>query len=69
MAYDPFTNTLVIGNAGTVAPGLYRVSLDGSTVTTLVAGVSPRGIIIIPTPSALGILGMAGVAGLRRRRR
>lgn len=68
MTYDPFTNTLVIGNAGTIAPGLYRVSLDGSTVTTLVAGVSPRGIIIIPAPGALGLLGAAGVVALRRRR-
>ncbi|MDX9910709.1 MAG: hypothetical protein RBS39_02635 [Phycisphaerales bacterium] len=68
MTYDPFTNTLVIGNAGTNSPGLYRMTLDGSTVTTLVSGVFPRGIIIIPAPGAVGLLGAAGLVAMRRRR-
>ncbi|MEQ8318419.1 MAG: PEP-CTERM sorting domain-containing protein [Phycisphaerales bacterium] len=67
--YDPFNDRLVFdenfaGDLGRIS----QVELDGSGVTVLIDDVDTRGIVIIPAPASLALLGLGGLAATRRRR-
>jgi len=65
LQYNQYTNKLVFGmNDNTIN----QVNLDGTGFETLVMGVAPRGMYIIPTPGGVALLGLAGLAIARRRR-
>jgi len=64
--YDPFNNKLVFSSEGTQE--ILRINTDGSGLETIATGVRVRGIYIIPTPGAISLAGLAGLAMIRRRR-
>lgn len=72
--YNPFHNKLVVGstidqnNDGVPDGGIYQMDLDGSNVELLLANTHARGFSIVPTPGAISLLGLGGLAMLRRRR-
>jgi len=66
IVYDPFNNKLVFSSEGTSE--ILRINRDGTGLETLATGVKVRGLYVIPTPGAAGILSLAGLVALRRRR-
>lgn len=71
LIYNPFTNKLIIDEAGELDPLRARISqinLDGTGYEVLAEGFHARGFEIVPTPGALALLGLGGLAAGRRRR-
>lgn len=66
ITYDPFNNKLVFSSEGTQQ--ILRINRDGSGLEVLANGVRVRGLYIIPTPGAISLAGLAGLAMIRRRR-
>jgi len=66
IVYDRFTDTLVFGEIEN--DSISRVNLDGTGLTVLATGVDPRGFYIVPAPGAAALLGLGGLAAIRRRR-
>lgn len=64
--YNPYTNKLVFTDNFDMT--ISQMNLDGSNIEVLVSGVDSRGLYIVPTPGATALLGLAGLAGIRRRR-
>lgn len=70
--FNRYTNALVLVQQHVPAGVgiISQINLDGSgyTVLTADAGVSPRDVYIIPSPSALALMGIGGLVASRRRR-
>lgn len=64
--YNPYTGALVFGEAD--LDQISQINVDGTGYTVLATGVEPRGLYIIPAPSAIALLGLGGLAAIRRRR-
>ena len=64
--YDPFNDKLVFSSEGTQQ--ILRINRNGTGLETIANGVRVRGIYIIPTPGAISLAGLAGLAMIRRRR-
>lgn len=65
LIYNQYTNKLVFGENGDT---ISHMNLDGTGVQLLASGVASRGFYIVPAPGAAALFGLAGVAGMRRRR-
>ncbi|MCC6679243.1 MAG: hypothetical protein IT436_19115 [Phycisphaerales bacterium] len=71
LIYNPFTNKLIIDEAGELDPTRARISqinLDGTGYEVLANGFHARGFAIVPTPGSLALLGLGGLMAGRRRR-
>lgn len=69
IAYNEYTNQLVFTERGGLTDSkINTINLDGTGLVTLDTGDHARGFYIVPTPGAATLLGLAGIAGLRRRR-
>lgn len=71
LIYNPFTNKLIIDEAGELDPTRARISqmnLDGTGYEVLAEGFHARGFAIVPTPGTLALLGAGGLLAGRRRR-
>lgn len=71
IVYNQFTNRLVFGTLGTFGPNddqVWSINLDGSDPLLLAEGVEARGIVVIPAPASVALLGMGALAAFRRRR-
>ncbi len=71
--FNPFTNQFVFTASDSISDVVefYSVNLDGSGLTllhTTEADQGVAGLYIIPTPGAAGLLAVAGLAAVRRRR-
>lgn len=66
LIYNQFTDKLVWSDNFDEA--IYQMDLDGSNMETLATGINARGFYIVPTPGAVALFGLAGIAGVRRRR-
>lgn len=70
--FNRYTNALVLVQQHVPAGVgiISQINLDGSGYTVLTAdpSVSPRDVYIIPSPSALALLGIGGLVASRRRR-
>lgn len=67
--YDPFHDRLVFDENLTTGTGrISQVELDGSGLTVLLDGVDTRGIVVVPAPASMVLLGLGGLAAIRRRR-
>ena len=64
--YQPSTDSLVFSSEN--AQELWRVGRDGSGATLLASDFEARGFYLVPTPGVLGVLGLYGLAAVRRRR-
>ena len=64
--YNPYTNKIIWSDNFDEA--IYQVNTDGTGFETLATGVNARGLYVIPTPGAVTLLGLAGLAAVRRRR-
>ncbi|MBL0922697.1 MAG: hypothetical protein IBJ10_11305, partial [Phycisphaerales bacterium] len=64
--FNPYTNKLVFTD--NFDQTISQMNLDGSGLEVLVSGVDARGLYIIPTPGAAALLGLGGLAMIRRRR-
>ncbi|MCC6429006.1 MAG: hypothetical protein IT435_19575 [Phycisphaerales bacterium] len=64
--YNPFTDKVVFSDEPTGA--IYQINPDGSGFELVVAGVGSRGFYFVPAPGAAALVGLAGLAALRRRR-
>lgn len=64
--YNPYTNKLVFTD--NFDQTISQMNLDGSGLEVLVSGVDARGLYIVPTPGAAALLGLGGLAMIRRRR-
>jgi hypothetical protein len=71
LIYNQYTGQLVFEERSIDLLGakISTVNLDGSGLTLLYAGEHARGFAIVPSPSALALLGLGGVVVARRRRR
>lgn len=65
LIYDGLTDTLVFDIPN--ERKMYRVNLDGTGLTLLAEDVKPRGYAIVPEPSTLVLMGLAGLWAVCRR--
>lgn len=75
IVYNPFTGKFVVGSqslGANIGDFIFEMNADGTGVNILASNVQAGDFIIvtnnIPAPGAAALLGLAGVAGLRRRR-
>lgn len=69
LAYNPYTNKLVIDERGNLtASRISTMNLDGTGFTVLSTGDHARGFVIVPAPGAAALLGIGGLLATRRRR-
>ncbi len=69
--WNPFCNKLVISeeaNKNVPNQKISQINPDGSGYEVLVTATHARGFAFVPTPGAAGLLSLAGLVGLRRRR-
>lgn len=66
LIYNQYTDKLVWSDNFDEA--IYQMNLDGTGMETLATGINARGFYIVPTPGAVALFGLAGLAGVRRRR-
>lgn len=73
--WNPYTNKLVISsfndvnNNGFSEEGIiYEMNLDGTGLAPIATGVFARDFYIVPTPGTLALVGLGGLAVIRRRR-
>lgn len=70
--YDPFNNALVmvedIGLNTDLNDRIARINLDGTGYQVLLSDIAVNDVFIVPAPGSLALLGMGGLAALRRRR-
>ncbi len=64
--WNQYTNMLVFSEID--GDKISEIALDGTGYNVLGTGMDARGLYIVPSPGALGALGMAGLALARRRR-
>lgn len=67
--FNPLTGQLVFTERGNLTDSkISAINLDGTGYEVLLAGEHARGFYIIPAPSSVGLLALAGLAAARRRR-
>jgi MYXO-CTERM domain-containing protein len=72
---SPLTTSGTLGGAGTLAPGSYTLTIDVQNAFQNLSGnlgsrqSSLSFTLAVPSPGAVGVLGVVGLAAARRRRR
>jgi hypothetical protein len=71
MIYNPFTDKLVFANRpeNVLTGSIMQMNLDGTGLETIYSDSRVQGLaVVVPTPGTLALLGLGGLAAVRRRR-